>query len=311
MLYFLAWQMTSSTDPSVSPLVIITVLFWQTTHPPPAPFSPLTPPRLLFSRLEEHCSIQCVRDSSDPPHGARIRGAFNPSQAVVPLKKAGSEWRGTALLVWLWIRSLGSPHPRDRIGIRIRMARLNWCFAAILNWGKFLFFCLFPLRLSRNEKVSPHHPQHPGVYLKIILLEAPTNHWFYSFGISRVLHSPYSLVWMKYITAVPRNVNQTEDAFVFTAATLCLSGCPFISWGCGAYEILQVVKFGLEPTVCFYWHSIHYHNNEVLQCIKRLFLFFCVWHLGRELRKVIFWSYLWRLGMRARHVLWIAVWRIS
>lgn len=62
-----------------------------------------------------------------------------------------------------------------------------------------------------------------------------------------------------------------EYALVFTAATLCLSGCHFISSGCGTYEILQVVK--LEVTVGFYCHSIDYHNNEVLQCIKSFYFF--------------------------------------
>ncbi|XP_065108354.1 tensin-1 isoform X2 [Paramisgurnus dabryanus] len=44
------------------------------------------------------------------------------------------------------------------------MARLNWCFAAILNWGKFLFFCLFPLRLSRNEKPEEFEAVHSHTF---------------------------------------------------------------------------------------------------------------------------------------------------
>uniref|UniRef100_A0A8B9LVL5 Tensin 1 n=2 Tax=Astyanax mexicanus TaxID=7994 RepID=A0A8B9LVL5_ASTMX len=33
------------------------------------------------------------------------------------------------------------------------MARLNWCLAAVISWGKFLFSCFFPLRAARRDKV--------------------------------------------------------------------------------------------------------------------------------------------------------------
>uniref|UniRef100_A0A8D0CV65 Tensin 1 n=1 Tax=Sander lucioperca TaxID=283035 RepID=A0A8D0CV65_SANLU len=32
------------------------------------------------------------------------------------------------------------------------MARLNWCLAAVISWGKFLFACFFPLRGSKRDK---------------------------------------------------------------------------------------------------------------------------------------------------------------
>ncbi|KAM8873330.1 tensin-1 isoform 1-T1 [Synchiropus picturatus] len=32
------------------------------------------------------------------------------------------------------------------------MARLNWCLAAVISWGKFLFSCFFPLRGAKREK---------------------------------------------------------------------------------------------------------------------------------------------------------------
>ncbi|XP_035381535.1 tensin isoform X3 [Electrophorus electricus] len=32
------------------------------------------------------------------------------------------------------------------------MARLNWCLAAVISWGKFLFSCFFPLRTARRDK---------------------------------------------------------------------------------------------------------------------------------------------------------------
>jgi hypothetical protein len=37
------------------------------------------------------------------------------------------------------------------------MARLNWCLAAVISWGKFLFSCFFPLRGAKKDKVSPHN----------------------------------------------------------------------------------------------------------------------------------------------------------
>lgn len=37
------------------------------------------------------------------------------------------------------------------------MARLNWCLAAVISWGKFLFSCFFPLRGANKDKVSPHN----------------------------------------------------------------------------------------------------------------------------------------------------------
>lgn len=33
------------------------------------------------------------------------------------------------------------------------MARLNWCLAAVISWGKFLFACFFPLRGAKRDKV--------------------------------------------------------------------------------------------------------------------------------------------------------------
>ncbi|KAG1945129.1 tensin-1 [Pimephales promelas] len=44
------------------------------------------------------------------------------------------------------------------------MARLNWCFAALLNWGKFLFFCLFPLKLSRMGKPEEFEAVHSHTF---------------------------------------------------------------------------------------------------------------------------------------------------
>uniref|UniRef100_A0AAY4E152 Tensin 1 n=1 Tax=Denticeps clupeoides TaxID=299321 RepID=A0AAY4E152_9TELE len=35
------------------------------------------------------------------------------------------------------------------------MAHLNWCLTALVRWGKFLFFCFFPLRLTRGDKQQP------------------------------------------------------------------------------------------------------------------------------------------------------------
>ncbi|XP_070969084.1 tensin-1-like isoform X5 [Oncorhynchus clarkii lewisi] len=32
------------------------------------------------------------------------------------------------------------------------MARLNWCLAAVISWGKFLFSCFFPLRGAKKDK---------------------------------------------------------------------------------------------------------------------------------------------------------------
>ncbi|XP_060923236.1 tensin-1 [Limanda limanda] len=32
------------------------------------------------------------------------------------------------------------------------MARLNWCLAAVISWGKFLFACFFPLRGGKRDK---------------------------------------------------------------------------------------------------------------------------------------------------------------
>uniref|UniRef100_A0A7N8X3I8 Tensin 1 n=1 Tax=Mastacembelus armatus TaxID=205130 RepID=A0A7N8X3I8_9TELE len=32
------------------------------------------------------------------------------------------------------------------------MARLNWCLAAVISWGKFLFTCFFPLRGAKRDK---------------------------------------------------------------------------------------------------------------------------------------------------------------
>lgn len=36
------------------------------------------------------------------------------------------------------------------------MARLNWCLAAVISWGKFLFACFFPLRRAKRDKVRLH-----------------------------------------------------------------------------------------------------------------------------------------------------------
>lgn len=36
------------------------------------------------------------------------------------------------------------------------MARLNWCLAAVISWGKFLFACFFPLRGAKRNKVRLH-----------------------------------------------------------------------------------------------------------------------------------------------------------
>lgn len=42
------------------------------------------------------------------------------------------------------------------------MARLNWCLAAVISWGKFLFACFFPLRGAKRDTVSPGSGGPPG-----------------------------------------------------------------------------------------------------------------------------------------------------
>lgn len=34
------------------------------------------------------------------------------------------------------------------------MARLSWCLAAVVSWGKFFFSCFFPLRATRRDQVG-------------------------------------------------------------------------------------------------------------------------------------------------------------
>ncbi|KAJ8403460.1 hypothetical protein AAFF_G00352320 [Aldrovandia affinis] len=34
------------------------------------------------------------------------------------------------------------------------MARLGWCLAAVISWGKFFFSCFFPVRAARRDKVN-------------------------------------------------------------------------------------------------------------------------------------------------------------
>uniref|UniRef100_A0AAV2L6C0 Secreted protein n=1 Tax=Knipowitschia caucasica TaxID=637954 RepID=A0AAV2L6C0_KNICA len=44
------------------------------------------------------------------------------------------------------------------------MARLNWCLAAVISWGKFLFACFFPLRGAKKDKhavLQPPVSSHP------------------------------------------------------------------------------------------------------------------------------------------------------
>lgn len=43
----------------------------------------------------------------------------------------------------------------------LSMARLGWCLAALISWGKVLLSCFFPLRAARRDKVSPSAPP-PG-----------------------------------------------------------------------------------------------------------------------------------------------------
>ncbi|KAK1166283.1 hypothetical protein AOXY_G12870 [Acipenser oxyrinchus oxyrinchus] len=44
------------------------------------------------------------------------------------------------------------------------MARLNWCLATVISWGKFLFTCFFPLRVSRREKPEEFEAAHSHTF---------------------------------------------------------------------------------------------------------------------------------------------------
>ncbi|XP_028809673.1 tensin isoform X2 [Denticeps clupeoides] len=44
------------------------------------------------------------------------------------------------------------------------MARLNWCLAAVISWGKFLFSCLFPLRTARKDKPEEFEAVHSHTF---------------------------------------------------------------------------------------------------------------------------------------------------
>ncbi|KAG7271811.1 hypothetical protein CRUP_017057 [Coryphaenoides rupestris] len=48
-------------------------------------------------------------------------------------------------------------HTGRRRGPGTGMARLNWCLAAVISWGKFLFACFFPLRGAKRDKVFVFH----------------------------------------------------------------------------------------------------------------------------------------------------------
>ncbi|XP_052003922.1 tensin-1 isoform X5 [Xyrauchen texanus] len=53
---------------------------------------------------------------------------------------------------------------RGSYRVQTRMARLNWCFAALLNWGKLMFFCLFPLRLFKTAKPEDFEAVHSHTF---------------------------------------------------------------------------------------------------------------------------------------------------
>ncbi|XP_049335825.1 tensin isoform X4 [Astyanax mexicanus] len=44
------------------------------------------------------------------------------------------------------------------------MARLNWCLAAVISWGKFLFSCFFPLRAARRDKPDDFEGVHSHTF---------------------------------------------------------------------------------------------------------------------------------------------------
>ncbi|XP_059427310.1 tensin-1 isoform X7 [Carassius carassius] len=44
------------------------------------------------------------------------------------------------------------------------MARLNWCLAAVISWGKFLFSCFFPLRAARRDKPEEFEAVHSHTF---------------------------------------------------------------------------------------------------------------------------------------------------
>ncbi|XP_052455237.1 tensin-1-like isoform X1 [Carassius gibelio] len=44
------------------------------------------------------------------------------------------------------------------------MARLNWCLAAVISWGKFLFSCFFPLRAARKDKPEDFEAVHSHTF---------------------------------------------------------------------------------------------------------------------------------------------------
>uniref|UniRef100_A0AAR2M1J6 Tensin 1 n=1 Tax=Pygocentrus nattereri TaxID=42514 RepID=A0AAR2M1J6_PYGNA len=44
------------------------------------------------------------------------------------------------------------------------MARLNWCLAAVISWGKFLFSCFFPLRAARRDKPEDFEGVHSHTF---------------------------------------------------------------------------------------------------------------------------------------------------
>nr|XP_021327422.1 tensin-like isoform X10 [Danio rerio] len=44
------------------------------------------------------------------------------------------------------------------------MARLNWCLAAVISWGKFLFSCFFPLRAARRDKPEDFEAVHSHTF---------------------------------------------------------------------------------------------------------------------------------------------------
>lgn len=141
-------------------------------------------PRLLQHPVSERQQQPSVR--------AHIRGTANLSRALLsgtPCLETTEQVNEDGLVVWLWICRLAPfilvtgpqlnlvcwdiVEGRSGYEVRTRMARLNWCFAALLNWAKFLFFCLFPLKLSKTGKVSPHPPQvllcEPLLFVFIVL----------------------------------------------------------------------------------------------------------------------------------------------
>ncbi|KAI1899468.1 hypothetical protein AGOR_G00062110 [Albula goreensis] len=44
------------------------------------------------------------------------------------------------------------------------MARLGWCLAAVISWGKFFFSCFFPLRVARRDKPEEFEAVHSHTF---------------------------------------------------------------------------------------------------------------------------------------------------